>query len=96
MSHERPDFAIHLGQEKSVCPILVSRGLPGKLPSGAHTACNHSGHSTRLILNGWVFSDEGQRRAIFKEHPAWPDDRDGVDFVIGFLESLSPRDGHSA
>ncbi len=45
-----------------------------------------------LILDGWWYSDDDQKKERFLSHLSWADANGAADEVLGFLESLTPDD----
>jgi hypothetical protein len=96
MTERMSAFIARYEQQEWVCPNPVHWDALWKLLS------QHRGHGDRsmppapLILDGWVFSDDGQKRARFLEHLAWADEHAETDSVFNLIESLSPADWHRA
>ena len=95
MTERMRSFIAHCEQQGWTCPNPVHWDSFWKLlPSIPNS--DRSRPLAPLILNGWVFSDDSQKRARFLEHLTWADERGAADSALNFLESLSPTDWHRA
>jgi hypothetical protein len=48
-----------------------------------------------LILGAWWFTYDWQKRARFKLHLQWAEQRGCLDVVAAFLDTLRPNDWHT-
>lgn len=96
MTERMRAFIARCDQKGWVCPNPVHWDSFWNLLPNNSNSDRHSRPPAPRILNGWVFSDDNQKRARFLEHLAWADERGVADSALNFLESLSPTDWHRA
>jgi hypothetical protein len=88
-------FVAQMDREGWICPNPAPWNRLWEMLPEKRQIGNGWEPSVPLILAGWAYSTDAQKRERFLTHLAWADDHGAVEAVLKFLESLSQEDWHT-